>query len=320
MTLFLVGHTALEFWRHYAAAPVMPCGDLPQDGAPPTQPEIQALAKALPLLRQPYALAVPKHADRRQSELIHCKVASSALPPRSFLRTGLGVCVACAPLAFLQVASVLPLPHLIELGYALCGHYAFAEATTGIALEAKALADAATLASYVEAAKNMHGAKQARRAARYVLDGSSSPVETLLAMLLTLPLSLGGYALPAPRLNPQLTVGKRDEGLVSQQCYRPDLFWPDGQLALEYDSLRHHAGAEKVSHDFQRSNEISSMGITVATISWPQIAQLDATDRLARQIAKHLHKRQRAFPEGFRQKQAALRNHLIPRRSQVLWR
>lgn len=176
----------------------MPSDDLPQHGTAPTQLEVQALAKALPLLRQPYALAVSKHADRRRSGLVHCSVASSALPPRSFLRTALGIYVSRAPLAFLQVAPVLPLPHLIELGYALCSHYAFAKAATGIALEAAALVDASTLASYAEAAKSMRGAKQARRAARYVLDGSNSPVETLLAMLLTLPLSLGGYALPAP--------------------------------------------------------------------------------------------------------------------------
>jgi len=320
MTLFLAGHTALEFWRHYASAPTMPTNRLPHDEAPPTWCEAQALAKALPLLKQPYNVAVSKHDDRRVSALVRCMVLSCPLPEGSFLQTGLGTYVASAPLAFLQMAPALPLPSLIELGYALCGHYTFTPDPSSMALEAPPLASAATLAHYVGQARKMHGAKKARRAARYVLDGSNSPAETLIAMLLALPLSLGGYALPAPTLNPRLTTGKHDAALVSQQCYRPDLFWPDQRIALEYDSLRHHAGFEKVSHDFQRGNEMRSMGLTVMTISWPQIAQLANTDRLAHQLRELLKLRKRPHPEGFRQRQASLRNCLIPRKRDVLWR
>lgn len=81
-------------------------------------------------------------------------------------------------------------------------------------------------------------------------------METKIALLLSLPTSMGGYGIPQPDLNAQVTHSF--SGARHPERFRCDLYWPTVKLALEYDSHQYHASSEKVVLDSTRRMKIES--------------------------------------------------------------
>ena len=55
--------------------------------------------------------------------------------------------------------------------------------------------------AFLDSVGKVNGKAKAKRALKYVIDGSLSPMETMVYMLLCLPVMLGGYGLPKPEMN-----------------------------------------------------------------------------------------------------------------------
>lgn len=114
----------------------------------------------------------------------------------------------------------------------------------------------------------------------WVVEGSRSPMETSVALMLSMPVARGGYGLPKPQLN------KTPERFGEHEV-EADLLWEDARLVVEYDSKEFHAskGADKIDADIMRANAMRAMGYTVLEVT-PGIA-MDRYrfDTLARQIA-----------------------------------
>lgn len=151
---------------------------------------------------------------------------------------------------------------------------------------------------------------RARNAARFVLDDSRSPMESVLAALLTLPCAKGGYALPPPVLNPPIRIGARSVAASAGERYFCDLCWMDRKVALEYDSNQEHTGADRITHDAIRYNNLKSLQFEVFVATWGQLRSLPETDRLAASLARALGVRQRIRVNDYRGRQIALRRAL----------
>ena len=67
-----------------------------------------------------------------------------------------------------------------------------------------------------------------------------------------------------------------------------DLFWPDGGVAVEYDSDMFHTGSERIARDSERRNALSYLGISVVTVTRRQVMSAVGCDRIARLLEKHL--------------------------------
>ena len=119
------------------------------------------------------------------------------------------------------------------------------------------------------------------RAVRYAVDGSASPMETALALMLCLPKTAGGYGLPKPQMNRVLPLDA-ETGRVRVA----DLFWPEAKVAVEYDSDAFHAEKEKLRRDALRRNQLESQSVTVLTATAEHLSSLAALDELAGQIAR----------------------------------
>ncbi|MBQ6491954.1 MAG: hypothetical protein IJI88_06725 [Atopobiaceae bacterium] len=121
---------------------------------------------------------------------------------------------------------------------------------------------------------------RARDALALAADNSASPMETVLFLLLTLPVEMGGFGLPRPVLNKTVGVDGKD-GLT------PDLLWEDAGLAIEYESLEFHAGAgrDRTDHDVMRENELVTAGYCVLVAVPGVVLDLSRLTRLAEQIA-----------------------------------
>lgn len=231
----------------------------------------------------------------------------SEIPERSFIDAGEGFLVSTPEFCFLQMANRLPVAQLVLLGYELCGTYTLIG--TGPAPQRNApLTTVAKLRAFVEGAANARGRKSALRALRYVLDRSASPMESALAMLLSLPYNLGGYGLAQPSLNFHVDVPPRFRKLADRAYCECDLCWPEARLAVEYDSKLHHASPKRQESDARRRSTLISLGFTVITVSRSQVMDSGSFNRLAHQLAKLLGKRLRYVDPGFTRAHLALRD------------
>ena len=143
------------------------------------------------------------------------------------------------------------------------------------------------IARFLDECPREPGVKAARRALAYVECGSASPMETATFMRLALPHRLGGLGFPKPLINHRVNLSGRDRKVAASSFYLCDLFWPDQQLAVEYDSDL-HADARKIAQDASRRNALLHKGIEVITITKGQMFNADEFARTAEVIRKKL--------------------------------
>lgn len=210
---------------------------------------------------------------------------------------------------FLQMATQLTLAELIALGFELCGTYAQQDDRT--VFGGLPLSTPERIAAFLLHAENHRGIKMARRALKHVIAGSASPMETALTMFLTLPYSLGGYGIASPQLNYRIDIPASMARTVDSHYYVCDLYWKEAALAIEYDSNLAHSGINKTVRDAMRRSVLTALGISVLSVTWPQVKNKDALKQLAHLVAKKTHKRLQYSDPEFTLRHLALRSTLL---------
>lgn len=241
---------------------------------------------------------------RRAGGGIETSVRKGPFHPRSFMRIDDSLYVSTPEMAFCEMASVLSLERLIALGFELCGTYRRAS-TFGLArYDVIPLTSPGALASFIEKSPQFKGVKKARRALPLILDGSASPRESELAMLLCLPYSLGGYGLPHPTMNAEMPLPK-NVAATGRSSLRCDLYWPAARLDVEYDSAEFHSAERLLANDSMRRIALESMDVTSVNLTAEHLRRASLFDEAAQGIARILGKRVR-LPGDFRLKQERL--------------
>lgn len=118
-------------------------------------------------------------------------------------------------------------------------------------------------------------------------------METALAIVLCLPPYFGGYGLPLPYLNYRIDAQQRGRSAHEKGYYLCDLYWPQGNIAIEYDSDLEHTGSSRIAEDAQRRNDLTDLGITTITATREQVMDAERLDRIAHQLGRKLHIRVR---------------------------
>ena len=323
MDIIISHESALEYWRLYGVAKIDPSARLRRATPPADLPAIKSVRGQLPSgLTFPVNLMVRNQNTKRKSETIKLHVYTDKMPDGCFVSVGGGVAVCSPSFLFLQMAGELPLVKLIELGLELCGTYSLPviddyygsgeEAVDRTLYKQPQLAGVKTLTSFVTRMEGFHGRKKALRALRYIADGSASPMETILFMLLTLPHKLGGYGLPAPELNRQVDLMTTYKNRLKKAYYKCDFFWSKAGLAVEYDSDYYHTGADRIASDSKRRFDLAAHGVTVITVTTGQIRNDTAFESLAKLIAEKLRRRLRyENPQQFIKAKRELRKLLL---------
>lgn len=236
------------------------------------------------LLKPPIHILVPRREGRRRSSLFSAHLWGSALPEPAFVRVCPGTYASTPAFLFLQMATELSLARLALLGYRLCGTYAEDGRAKHGLRSRNALMSTREVVRRLESLRGLRGIKRAREALGFVLDGAASPMEAAVALLLSMPLKVGGYGLPQPMLNCRIDLPGELRGAVAQDCYVCDLLWPKHRVAVEYDSDMFHTGSRRIAHDSERRNALAYLGITVVTVTRRQAMSLPAMDRVAAQL------------------------------------
>lgn len=322
MTVFIGYESAYEFWRRAddARASALHCvrarsarrlrvADMARRA---TRAEIDdVLCRGV--FDAPLHIMVSTSQARCRCENARSHICPSTYPGGSFVVVEEGVAVASPALSFLQMAESFSVEELAVVGMELCGRYAVDR--DGVIASRHPLASASRLRRFVDRAEGRRGVKKARRASRFVMDDSASPMETSLALLLSMPCLLGGYGLPQPVMNARIDAAEPCGRMAvlhgDPRFFRGDLCWPQAKLCVEYDSDAYHTGSERIAHDSWRRTELHLAGFTVVTITKKQLYDAFLLDRVVHLLARHLGVRVRRQDALFADRQRRLREILL---------
>ena len=217
-------------------------------------------------------------------------------PEGCFINVDDGLIVSSPEFCFLQMASLLPLAGLILLGYEFCGSYSMPAVGDPNIPERgfhtrRPLTNVKRIEAFLDRLPGAKGHQNAMKAVRYILEGSASPMETKLSIILTLPYKLGGFGFSRPVLNRRVVPSKTEKRFSGKGSYVCDLFWPDHALAVEYDSAHFHSSQEQYVGDAKKRADLIKKGITVVTVTKQQLYNRKELETIAAAIAKRLGKR-----------------------------
>lgn len=149
------------------------------------------------------------------------------------------------------------------------------------------LEEARTFANRVP---RLYGGARVQAALDLAFDRSASPMESALAMMLSLPVDYGGFGLPRPTLNEALPTGEFSSLWDGGDSITPDLLWKDARVVIEYESDEFHAsqGARKATDDATRANVLSALDYTVLRATTGSVTSQVELGRLATQVATAL--------------------------------
>lgn len=224
--------------------------------------------------------------------------SSRVFPACSFVMLDVGMQLVSPELSFWQMGKILPLGELIKFGDALTGKYSYTlDANGRMVKRHMSLTTVKRLSDFIAKMGTRKCNPNAFKAIKYIVEGSESPMESDVTILLCLKRLYGGFALPKPIMGYVVRLDEIGKRLAECSECRCDMYWPDANYDLEYDSNQEH-GPEAASHDSMRRSAIRHRGITVGELRWPQVSDAETFEISARLIAKDIgHRIVKRSPE-----------------------
>ena len=234
------------------------------------------------------------------------------IPEGSFYQLQPHVFVESPGFMFLHAATILNFTQLVAFGDELCGLYSFDKRSKrGFVMRDYSLTTTQKLAHFVKIAKGCRGSYNARMALQYLVDESSSPMETYDEMSLCLPYSRGGYHIEMPNMNYEVPLSPRAARIAKRRNCRLDMGYPNQKLDIEHHGKLDHLSDEDKESDFARVSGLKEMGYEVIELTHDQVNDLFALEYIIERIAKeHFHKRLRKDALGATSERLALRSDL----------
>ncbi len=241
-----------------------------------------------------------------------CQIELSDGALNRFEVTGFDTVLVCSPsFAFTQIAAQEKnFLELLQLGFEICGTYQTGRTNVAPAYQVSSLTSVSALRDFVTRNPSIRGAKKVRKALPYLADGSASPRETKLALLLGLPMPYGGYGLGMPHMNYKVEADAGARAITGKSYLLCDLCWPEIKLDVEYQSHEMHANEISRINDSRRANALASMGWKTIGITNDELGSERATETIADTIRKLLGKRQRTTVTDYAVRKFNLRKRL----------
>lgn len=194
---------------------------------------------------------------------------------------------------------------LLKIGFELAGTYrmgmmTFGEMRTG---SGQLMSLARLSALLDELGGQVRGTRLARRALATLREGSRSPMETALALMLCAPPRLGGMGLRGGELNWQVRTSAGTRFV--------DLGFPEAGVGLEYQGEAYHR-LEQVKRDGRRVNALAGSKLTIFNVWREDLARPQLFEALVRDVTRCMGHRVRIRTSEFRYRQALLRARVLP--------
>lgn len=237
---------------------------------------------------EPLDIVIPSRNARSRRRDVACHLSTSDLPHGAYLEMMPDVFVASPALCLLQRCSDLTYAGRIKLVARFCGTYAPTKRNPRGFISRMPLATPEELRSFIELVPQMRGSKLALQAIGLALPGAASPMETEMVMPFYLPWQRGGFNLPRPTMNYELTLSDRGRAMAGKERVKVDAYWEDAGFGFEYQSALFHEGDEHYGDDIGRQLAIESMGKTIRMVTAAQLRNPTQLEYLAEMVAHHL--------------------------------
>jgi len=300
MIVPLISHTALEFWMIHSESAFF--RNLSLEGRQlvclPERYTLDSNKQFFQDLADEYDLSLPlivmadTPSGRKHSKQLYSKTRSHNHPEKAFIQLDSSVYVSCPELCFLQLASEFSLPKLIEVGNNLCAIYVRNDSSY-FQMKREPVASVNSIMNFLELSAHAKGIKKSRLAIKFVLEGSYSPMESKLAVLVVLPLSFGGYGLSKPELNKYVKLSPEAAVLLKRESCCCDMVWEREKVILEYDSNLSHLTKEQHSYDKRKYTALTLSGYKVISVTADQIRNFQSLEDLFQNLRKALHMKAR---------------------------
>lgn len=234
----------------------------------------------------PIDLLVDRARKRGGVEQVRIHTANWELPTGSVFARSPSVCVVSPELCLVQMAEDLDWVSLLMLVFEFCGYYTVSDPRLRRMQQRLPLTSVERIESYLTETKSTQGLCGLRKALRFASDGSASPRETALFLLLCLPRVCGGYGLKRPILNAEVKLSARAARAFGSTSYYADLLWQKDRIIVEYDGIDGHTGSERIARDAARRDALIGEGYTVFVITHEQLINSDVLGEIAASIAK----------------------------------
>ena len=238
-------------------------------------------------LKAPLDVVVGKRSARRPSSALVCHTWSGPVADGLLVSIESGVFVSSPELVIMQLAHGLGLYKSIALAMELCGSYSLlsnGRCEWGVI----PLTNVARINRLACISAECRGVATMRRVGRLAMDNSGSPRETALAVMLSLPRSLGGWGCGKPRLNADISLSEKASRECSRSKLVADLLFDDADLDVEYQGREWHEKSEDRLSDETRQNALMMMGKSCLFVSKEQLSDEERMDGIAALIRKRL--------------------------------
>jgi hypothetical protein len=297
-------------------------------------------------------VAVPDRNSRLKLNLVRNTIYSRdrGLPQGSFLEIGEGVSISCPELLFAEMAELMDIPHLVLLGYELCGSFARDpdDPRNGdVALFVNPATSVDAIASYLDELKWTRGVERARFALDFVADNAWSPTEAVIATVAALPGGEFGYEMGRCHLNVRVETSSGLERTNAKSSRVPDILLMGTKVGFNYDGAVHldlasiveasalaerypddaffqtaldkamRAVRSKVVDDIRRNRELAAEGYTVLSITKEDLYEDGGLDNVVMQAIAVL---EGSFNKDMSVQRRLLESQLMrTRRQELIW-
>lgn len=257
-------------------------------------------------------LLVNNKVARRNSAMAMCHVWSSRLSGASLCMVGKGVYVISPEFCLLVAATRGDRIDLLLLILEFCGYYSLRpDIPKGMTQRRAPLTSVSSIWAFVDERRGQPGSYKLVRAMKFAVDGIASPMEAVLYMLLCLPQRMGGYGIPAPIPNFESSLFGLSAEMTEKSWCSTDLYWPEANLIVEYDSDAEHTGGRKIASDARRRNAITGMASEVITVTNEQLHDEQNFDAIAHFIMSRIGHRWHEPSYDFARVRGELRRRLL---------
>lgn len=237
----------------------------------------------------PIHVAVPSKKDRLQASFARCTIYSKGIPGRPFVEVGNGIVVPCPELLFLDLAADMsPSVHAL-LGFELCGSFSRdpQNPRTGpVTFGVQPVTSVQKIVRFLDSCRNVRGLESARRSIAHVTDNAWSPMEALVAAMVSLPAEELGYQLGSVSLNTRYENPAELVALGCRESRVPDIEVAGTSLGFNYDGHEHfdlsalataetdddraaaaRAVRQKYVDDLRRNRELAAHGRVILPVT-----------------------------------------------------
>lgn len=224
-----------------------------------------------------------------------------------FLEFAPGVFVASPELCLAQISRERHPARTAQMAFELCGDYRRDSRNPQGFVSSFPVTDRERIASFVAGNGScVRGAGPLRKAMAFVSEGSRSPMETDVAILLAFSRQRGGRGCGGFGMNELVEVPDYVADSVNQPFYHVDFLWRDKKVAVEYDSDMAHVGTERIARDAARKNSLQLLGYKTLTLTRMQLMAWEGFSTFANALEKALGIRKRTGCRDYSAEQRAL--------------